>query len=92
MINMNYNNDSCMIHKVKSGDTMYILSRMYNVRIDDLLSANPMVNIYNMQIGDEVCIPVRPKPIPISIPRDMNIPMDNDIGDDFYEMVKRFDK
>lgn len=48
-----------IIHKIKHGDTLYILSRMYQVSIDDLLRSNPGIDMYNMQPGNEVCIPVR---------------------------------
>ncbi len=48
------------VHKVVAGDTMYKISRMYGVRLIDLLKANPYVNIYNMQIGDEICVPIKP--------------------------------
>ncbi len=47
-----------IIHRIKKGDTLYVLSRMYHVSIDDLLKSNPKVNMYNLQPGNEICIPV----------------------------------
>ena len=47
-----------LIHVVKKGDTLYKISKMHNVKVGDIISANPYVNIYNLTIGDELCIPV----------------------------------
>lgn len=46
-----------VIHKVIKGDTLYRLSKMYGVRLIDIMKENPYVNVYNLQIGDEICIP-----------------------------------
>ncbi len=46
-----------VIHRVKKGDTLYRLSKMYGVRLIDIMKENPYVNVYNLQIGDEICIP-----------------------------------
>jgi len=45
------------LHKVEKGDTLYGLSRRYSIPLWAILYANPYVNIYNLQIGDELCIP-----------------------------------
>lgn len=45
------------VHRVRRGDTLYSIARMYNVRVADIIRANPFVNIYNLQAGDELCIP-----------------------------------
>ncbi|WFR59838.1 LysM peptidoglycan-binding domain-containing protein [Anaerocolumna sp. AGMB13025] len=55
---MNYSEFSCMIYNIKQGDTLYNISRTYNVPIALILRANPYVDIYNLQVGDELCIPV----------------------------------
>lgn len=51
--------DQCkgIVHRVVAGDTLYKLSKMYGVRLIDILKENPYVNVYNLQIGDEICIP-----------------------------------
>lgn len=46
-----------IVHKVVAGDTLYKLSKYYGVRLVDILKENPYVNVYNLQIGDEICIP-----------------------------------
>lgn len=50
------------VHVIKEGDTLYKISRMHNLKVIDLLLANPYVNVYNLQIGDEICIPIKPIP------------------------------
>ncbi len=54
------------VYKVVKGDTLYSISRKYNLRVRDLMAVNPFVNVYNLQVGDELCIPVvadnRPAP------------------------------
>jgi LysM repeat protein len=48
-----------IVHVIKKGDTLYKLSRIYDVKIADLIWKNPGVRIYNLQIGDKLCIPVQ---------------------------------
>ena len=45
------------IHVIEQGDTLYKLGKRYGVTVSVLLFANPWVNVYNLQIGDELCIP-----------------------------------
>ena len=54
-----------IVHTIKRGDTLYLLSRYYNVTINEIMRANANINVYNLQIGDQICIPVRrPAPTP----------------------------
>lgn len=77
---MNYYQKKCdgIMHTVKKGDTLYRLSRMYSVSVDDIMEANPDVNVYNMQIGSSVCIPmVMPAiPTPANLTSDFPAPSD----------------
>lgn len=50
------------IHVVKQGDTLYKIAQMHELKVVDLLLANPYVNIYNLQVGSELCIPVKKVP------------------------------
>ena len=45
------------VHVVEPGDTLYKLARKYDVRLFDIMRLNPYVNVYNLQVGDEICIP-----------------------------------
>ena len=52
-----------VVHTIKKGDTLYLISKYYKVPIGEIMNANRNINIYNLQIGDEICIPVRrPEP------------------------------
>ncbi len=48
-----------IVHKVKKGDTLYLLSRYYNVSVSDIIRENRAVNPYNLMVGDTLCIPLR---------------------------------
>ena len=47
-----------VIYQVKSGDTLYKIAKAYGIKVRDLMLANPYVNVYQLQIGDELCVPV----------------------------------
>lgn len=56
------------LHKAEEEDTLYRLSCRYRVPLWAILYANPYINIYNLQPGDEVCIPLRRRPREVSEP------------------------
>lgn len=60
-----------MIHVIKSGDNLYQLSRKYRVPLALILRANPYVDVYNLQPGQEICIPMNRPPAPGPRPRPM---------------------
>ena len=41
---MNFDTCNGVIHVVKRGDTLYKLSRIYKVKLSDIISANPYIN------------------------------------------------
>ena len=45
-------------HAVKAGDTLYLIAKMHNVKLDALMRANPHIDPYNMLVGTELCIPM----------------------------------
>lgn len=47
------------MHKVQSGETLYGLSKKYDVTIDELKASNPRVAKVGLQIGQELEIPLR---------------------------------
>lgn len=51
-----------ILHEIKKNDTLYRLSRLYGVKISDLLEKNPNVDVYNLKIGDKLCIPIEHMP------------------------------
>lgn len=50
----------CLYYEIKEGDTLYSISRRYNVDINAIIMANPYINVYNLQIGDVICLPCIP--------------------------------
>lgn len=45
------------VHIVKAGDTLYMIAKQHNVTLEALMEANKSIDPYNMQIGQEICIP-----------------------------------
>lgn len=101
---MNYEYCDGMTHTIKKGDTLYEISRAHNVPLSLLLRANPYVDVFNLQVGDTLCIPTkkppeRPFPMPgVSPgmrPRDgMEMPgtMDSErLDEDPFERAPAFD-
>ena len=65
---MNYYNDgaytvngnwcSGVVHTVRQGDTLYKISRIYGLSVEQVMDANEDVNVYNLKIGTKLCIPI----------------------------------
>lgn len=50
-------------HVIEQGDTLYNLGQRYHVSVSDIMRVNPYINVYNLKIGEELCIPVKgPQP------------------------------
>ena len=47
----------CMNYVIQRGDTLYSISKQFNVSISALMDANPLVNVYNLIVGTTLCIP-----------------------------------
>lgn len=64
-------------YTIKQGDTLYALGKKYNVPVADIIRANPFINVYNLRIGMEICIPtgedstITPREIPEEISREI---------------------
>ena len=56
---MNYEYCDGVTHAIKQGETLYSLSRQYKVPLAILLRANPYIDVYNLKIGDTICVPVK---------------------------------
>lgn len=50
----------CIYYEIKQGDTLYSISRRHNVDMNAIIMANPFMNVYNLQIGDVMCLPCIP--------------------------------
>lgn len=54
---MNYQSCNGIVYTIKPGDTLYKISQRYGIPTAKILRANPYINIYNLQIGENICIP-----------------------------------
>ena len=64
-----------IVHTIRRGDTLYSISRQHNVSINDIMNANRNINIYNLRIGEQICVPSRrsnewPRPNERPMPRE----------------------
>ena len=59
---MNYEDCDGITHTIKKGDTLYEISREHKVPLSMLLRANPYVDVFNLQVGDTICVPTK-KPL-----------------------------
>lgn len=48
------------VYTIRPGDSYYTLASRFNTTIAALQAANPTVNPQNLQIGQQICIPVAP--------------------------------
>ncbi len=55
---MNFREYICSRYVIKQGDTLYSISRENNIPLPLILRLNPFVDIYNLQVGDELCVPI----------------------------------
>lgn len=61
-----------IMHTVRSGDTLYSISMEHQVPLALLLRANPYVDVYNLQVGETICVPVRANDQPVMPPYGRN--------------------
>lgn len=45
---------------IQPGDTLYKISQMYGVTVQEIVNANPNVNPYNLYVGQIIQVPSRP--------------------------------
>ncbi len=48
----------CIHYVIKDGDTLYRISRHFNISLNDIIEANPLINVYSLFTGTTICIPV----------------------------------
>lgn len=58
---MNYDTCDGMTYTIKQGDTLYGISRKYDVPLAMILHANPYADVYRLNVGDTICIPMKKK-------------------------------
>jgi LysM repeat protein len=48
----------CITYVIQPGDTLYNISRHFNVPVSAIMNANPLCNVYRLNAGETICIPV----------------------------------
>ncbi|WZL74571.1 LysM peptidoglycan-binding domain-containing protein [Clostridiaceae bacterium 35-E11] len=48
---------------IQRGDTFYKIAKTFNISLDDLLEANPMIDPDRLLIGQTICIPLATPPV-----------------------------
>lgn len=74
-------------HVVVPGDTLYKISKFYNVSIQDLISVNSNIDPNVLRIGQRICIPVEIPLLPCS---EKTTPYIIKKGDTLYSIASKF--
>ncbi len=54
-------------HKVKRKETKYSIAKDFNITVDELIAANPILNTEDLQIGQTIRIPLKAKPVTTTV-------------------------
>ncbi|MGE5557557.1 MAG: LysM peptidoglycan-binding domain-containing protein [Bacillota bacterium] len=74
------------LYTIRPGDAYYLLAPRFNTTIAALIAANPGVDPANLQIGQQICIPVAPVPGPCPGGFSHTIVT----GDTFFSLARRY--
>ena len=74
------------VYTIRPGDTFFGLAARFNTTVQAIMNANPGVNPNNLQIGQQICIPVAPAPGPCPGGFTYTIRA----GDTFFSIARRF--
>lgn len=75
------------LYTIRAGDTFYSIARRFRVSLDDLLEANPGVDPDNLQVGQQICIPLAVPPVRCP---EGSLIYTIRAGDTFYSIARRF--
>ncbi|MFT4144687.1 MAG: LysM peptidoglycan-binding domain-containing protein [Mobilitalea sp.] len=48
----------CISYVIQRGDTLYSISRKFQVGISEIMKANPLVDVYNLTVDTVICVPI----------------------------------
>ena len=87
-MNSGVNPDNMFFYTVKKGDSLWSISKIYNVSVDSIKNLNYLTN-NNLYIGQVLRIPeMYTKPEDMSIPNYQNYTVQ--VGDSLYSIAKKF--
>lgn len=69
-----------LVYVVKQGDTLYNIANAYKTQVWRTLAANPDINPFNLQVGQEIIIPLNYGVVPTNVPYTYNIMENNIMG------------
>ncbi len=72
------------LHKVKEGETLFSISKAYEVKLEDIYNANPGLEA-NLFIGEVIRIPV-----PVEIDKDIYIVHIVESGETLYSLFRKY--
>ena len=77
-------------YTIKAGDTFYSIAMAHSVSVDELLRFNPGVDPNRLYIGQVICIPPRPIPLPTPTCPAGTLPYTIQAGDTFFAIAQRY--
>lgn len=72
---------------VREGDTLYKIALSYSTTVDSILEANVNLNVYNLNIGQTICIPLPKEDYPSCRTTNYYIAQE---GDTFFSISRKF--
>jgi len=76
------------LYTIQPGDTFFLLAQRFGTTVEAIQAANPGVDPQNLQVGQQICIPVRPTPSPPPCPSGFLYTIGP--GDTFFLLAQRF--
>ena len=74
------------VYTIRPGDSLFGLAGRFGTSVDAILAANPGINPTNLQLGQQICIPVVPTPGPCPGGFQYFVKP----GDTFFSIARRF--
>lgn len=74
---------------VKAGDSIYLIAQQSNTTVAKLLVLNPLVNLYNLQVGQKICLPFLPTLPPTAPPCQSKLFWLVETGDTIYLIAQQ---
>lgn len=74
-------------YRIQAGDTLYRLAHTLGTTVDELLRANPGIDPNRLRVGQQICVPAGPEPLPCPAG---SIRYTIRAGDTLYAIARRY--
>jgi LysM repeat protein len=74
------------LYTIRPGDSVYNLAGRFEITVESIIAANPNIDPANLQVGQQICIPVKD----ISGPCESGFFYTVVLGDTFFNIARRF--